>query len=107
MLPILYQKKLTKDEFEVQFYFIQVWSLTTIEKPFYIKNFMKTYPSILSNQRKGKIKSHFIELINIFQNNQLIESDFKFIENGIMITTSKLTPQNISEGFVLFEKLVI
>ena len=53
------------------------------------------------------IKKYFIEVIELLQNYDLIENNYKYISQGKIYKTSKLGVKNISEGFILYEKLVI
>lgn len=81
-LPDFFQQKLTKDEFEVQFKFTQVFSSINIVKEFFIQEFLDSYPSVLSNQRRTKIKKLFIQSVKLFQQYDLIEPDYKIISDG-------------------------
>lgn len=100
-----FNTKLTKDEFEVRFKFIQIFSSINIEKVFLIQEFLELYPSAISNQRKTNIKKYWIELVQELKNNDLIEPDYKIICEGSFIPVEKLTLSNISEGFILYEKI--
>lgn len=104
-LPNFFNTKLIKDEFEVRFKFIQIFSSINIEKIFCIQEFLELYPSAISNQRKTNIKKYWIELVQEFKNNDLIEPDYKIICEGSFIPVEKLTLSNISEGFILYEKI--
>lgn len=101
------ERKLTKHELDVQFEFIQVFSSINLEKTFYIKEFLDSYSATLSNQDKTIIKNYFIQLIKVFEEYDLIESNYKIISNGKVYDTDQLTSQNISEGFIVTEKLSI
>ena len=105
LFPDLLGKKLTKHEFEVQFQVIQVFSSVDVEKTFSIKDFFQNYPSTLNNQQKTKIKKYFIQLIQIFEEHGLVDSNYKIISHGKVYDTDKLTSTNISEGFIVHEKL--
>ena len=59
-LPDLFQRKLTKDEFEVQVQVFKIFSSENIQKIFLIKEFFQNYKSRLSNQQKTKMKGYFI-----------------------------------------------
>ena len=61
----------------------------------------------VSNQRITKIKKNFIELVQILQEYDLIESNYKIISNGSFLDTNELNISNISEGFVIYEKIYI
>ena len=78
----LLQRKPTKHEFEVLFKIIQVFSSVDLEKTFYIKEFLQNYPSTLTNKQITKIKKYFLQIIQIFQEHQLIDSNYKIISNG-------------------------
>ena len=102
--PNLFNTKLLKDQFEVRFKFIQVFSSINIEKVFLVKEFI---PSNISNQRKTTIKKYFIQVIELLQNDDLIEDNYKYMSQGKIYKTSKLDVKNISEGFIIYEKLNI
>ena len=74
--------KLTKDQLEVRFQFFQVFSSVNIEKVFFVQEFLNTYSSVISNQRKHNIKKDFIQLVQIFKEDHLIENNYKIISNG-------------------------
>lgn len=107
LFPDLLKRKLTKHEFEVQFKFIIVFTFVDIEKIFYIKDFLESYKSTLSNKQKTEIKKYFIELVKVFEEKQLISSNYKIISGGKVYKVDKLTPANISEGFIIYEKISI
>lgn len=107
LLPDLLKRKLTKHQFEVQFKVIQVFSSVDIEKHFSIEEFFHQYPSVLSNQDKNKMKEYFIQLIQLFEEHQLIESTYKVVSTKTLYQTNKLTSQNISKGFIVYERLSI
>jgi len=102
--PNFFNTKLTKDQFEIRFKFIQVFSSINIEKVFWVQEFIS---SKVSNQRKATIKKYFIEVIQLLQKYDLIENNYKYISQGNMYKTPKLDVKNISEGFILYEKLDI
>jgi len=66
VLPDLFQTKLTKHQFQVQFYIIQTFSSVGIQKTFYLKEFLQAYPSTLTNQEKANIKRYFINVSSYF-----------------------------------------
>jgi hypothetical protein len=53
------------------------------------------------------MKIYFIELVKVLQNHSLIEDNYKTIWNGSFCDTKELNINNISEGFIIFEKLSI
>lgn len=50
-----------------------------VEKIFIIKDFFQNYPSALYNQQQTKMKRYFIELVKVFEQNFLIDSNYKII----------------------------
>jgi hypothetical protein len=85
---------------------IKVFYSVDITKIFLIQQFLDSY-SIVSNQRINEIKKIFIELVQILQEYDLIESNYKIISNGVFLDTNELTISNISEGFVIYEKISV
>lgn len=101
VLPDLFQRKLTK----LQFHVIRTFSSFDIQKTFYLKEFLQAYPSALNNQQITSIKRYFIELMKIFEEHQLIESYYQVIVDDKVYHVDKLLTNNISHGFIVFEKL--
>jgi hypothetical protein len=106
-LANLFQQKLTKDQLKVRVKFVQVFHSVNVEKEFFIKEFLSSYSSAISNQRVTNIKKYFIQLVQLLEKNNLIESKYKIISNGSLHDTHRLTVKNISEGFIIYEKLSI
>ena len=107
VVPALFQQKLTKYQFEVQFYVIRIFSSLDIQKTFYLKEFLRDYPATLNNQQVTNIKRYFIQLMEIFEEHQLIESSYQVFVDDKVYNVNKLLPNNISQGFIVFEKLSI
>ena len=106
-LPVLFHQKLKKDQFEVQVQVFKTFNSERTDKVFLIKEFLQNYKSSLSNQQKTKIKEYFIRSIELFQQYDLIEDNYKIISNGFLLDTDLLTISNISEGFVIYEKFSV
>ena len=104
-LPYFSPQKLSQEELEVQGKFVQVFSSLTIEKEFLIKEFLDSYSSTLSNQEIATLKQFFLQLVEMSQEYNLIENKFKILSNNSWIETDKLTTFNISEGFMIYEKI--
>jgi hypothetical protein len=79
----------------------------SLEKEIYLEDFFKSYPSVLNNQQKTNIKKSLIELVKLFEKYHLIESRYKILSNGSFHDIQELTTRNISEGFLIYEKLSI
>ena len=78
-----------------------------IEKYFSIEEFFHNYTSVLSNHDKNKMKEYFIQLIQLFEEHELIESTYKVVSTKTVYQTNKLTSRNISKGFIIYERLSI
>jgi hypothetical protein len=70
-----------------------------------IQEFFQNYPVTLTNQQKAKMKKSFIELVKDFEDKNLIESDYKIISKNIFYDVDQFNTTNISEGFIIYEKL--
>jgi hypothetical protein len=88
LLPSFFKSKITKDEFEVQFKVIQIFSSVNVEKIFF-KIIHRLYPI----NRKQK---YFIQLIKILEEYDLIDSNYKIISNSRFRDIYELTTHNIS-----------
>lgn len=53
------------------------------------------------------MKRNFIQLVKVFEEYDLIEPNYKIISEGYYHYVEELIIHNISEGFVLYEKLSI
>lgn len=107
LFPDFIRQKVTKHQFEVQFYVIQIFTSVNLEKTFFIKEYFQNYSSALNNSQKTEIKNYFIQLIQRLKEYNLIESNFKILQDGNFFKTPELTSKNINEGFVIYEKLNI
>lgn len=107
VLPHFSLEKLTKDELEVQFYCIQTFRSIHSQKKFWIQEFFESYSSPLSNERKTKMKQLFLQFVAFLNQEDRIESNYKVIQNGVFHSVDHLTFSNISEGFIIYEKLKI
>ena len=79
LLPDLFQVKLTKLQLEVQVHVIRTFSSFDTQKIFYVEEFLQAYPSTLNNQQITNVKRYFIQLMEIFEEHQLIESSYQVI----------------------------
>lgn len=102
--PNILDGKLRKNEFSVVSYIITTFSSMNIEKQFHIDQFFKSH-SKLSNQDRVKIKKYFIEYIQKLINDKLIENKIFVIRDNVTYKVDKLTTHNISEGFIIYERL--
>jgi hypothetical protein len=104
-LPDIFPDKISKIQFLVRFEVVKIFSSATIEKKFFVKNFIECYPASLSNKSIKQIKEFFVESIETLKQESLIQPKFKIIRNGKIQSVKQLTYQNISEGFVIYEQL--
>lgn len=61
----------------------------------------------LNNQQITSIKRYFIQLMEIFEEHKLIESSYQVLVDDKVYHVDKLLPKNISQGFIVFEKLLV
>jgi hypothetical protein len=101
----LFKRKMSKDEFDVTFEVLKNYGSVSIEKRFFIKDFLASYT--ISNQCITNMKRIFLQLVKVFEEYDLIESHYKIIHDGYNHTVEELTIRNISEGFIIYEKLSI
>ena len=107
LLPDLFQVKLTKLQLEVQVHVIRTFSSFDTQKIFHVEEFLQAYPSTLNNQQITGVKRYFIQLMEIFQEHKLIEASYQVLVDDKVYHVNKLLPNNISKGFIVFEKLLV
>lgn len=105
-LPNIFHDELSQSEFLVRFEVLKIFSSPDVEKEFSVTDFIKSYPSSLSNKSIKQIKEFFIESVEILQQESLIQPRFQIIRDGRIESVNKLTYQNISEGFIIYERVV-
>ena len=101
--PDIFSPKISKLKFAVQFEIIRVFSSGGLEKRFHVRDFIQKFQ--VSNQRIREIKEFFLEGVNLLLENDLIHPEVKILRKGNLESVDELTSQNISEGFVVYEKL--
>lgn len=106
-LPDMFRPNLSKYEFSVLSEILKCFNSPNIEKRIDLKRFLHDFPSTLSNQTIQKMRILFLKAIQILEINQLIESRFKVFDHGTLESVEKLGIDNISEGFVIYEKVNI
>jgi len=106
-LPNFFRQKNTKDELAVRLEVLRVFSSVEVEKIFYVQEFLQLYRGKISNQRISNMKRIFIKLVDLLKEYHLIDSRYQILVNGSFMNVLELDLDNISEGFVLFEKFSI
>jgi hypothetical protein len=107
LLPDFFQEKLSKDDFEVRFRILQVFSSVEIAKEFRIQEFLDTYPSKISNQRITAIKQSFINSVLILNQYKLIEPYYRNLNDEQLYSIDKLDRRTLGKGFIIYEKLTL
>ena len=82
---------------------------------FKVKDFTNICDSMFKSDNNSykvsQVKNYFIQIIQPLKEYDLIENNYKLIQDGHIINTNKLTSKNIkkniNEGFILCEKLDI
>jgi hypothetical protein len=96
--------KFNKDQYLVRFEFIRLFSTKSATKNFYLREFFQQHS--VSNKRIRDIKRIFIELTQEFYQFGLINSKVKLMLHNNYIDIEDLNTFNISDGFILYEKIV-
>jgi hypothetical protein len=105
--PDLFQTesiKFNKDQYLVRFEVIQLFSSKSATKKFYLREFFQQHP--VSNQRIRNMKQIFIQLIQEFYQFELIQPKVKLMSHNYYLDIQDLNTFNISDGFILYEKIV-
>ena len=79
-----FQDKLTKYQFQVLFEIVKVFSSSNVRKEFNIQQFIHSYPSTLNGKLKIKIKEHFIQYL------QVLNQQHKLRDKVIDISSNKI-----------------
>jgi hypothetical protein len=105
----LFKKKLTKDQFQVLFEIIQIYSSEDFRKEFHFKQFLNTYKSSCSYQRKTKIKQYFIQDLFMLQKQKKINEQVLLLPWNQVYQINKLTTSHLSKNktIVAFEYIHI
>ena len=100
MHPFLFQDffstKLTKDQFQVLFEVIKVYSSTHTRKEFHISTFLDNYPSVLSSQRKKKMKEYFIHYLQLLNQQYKLHDKVLDLSSNHMIDIHDLNTSHLS-----------
>ena len=105
MFPDFFKANLPRDQFQVLFEIIKVYSSTDIRKEFHIQQFLDNYPSSLNTKRKKQIKEYFISYF------QILNQQFKLRGKVLDLSSNKIF--NIQDlntshlNIVVFENLDI
>ena len=101
----LFYKKLTKDQFQVLFEVIKVYSSSDIRKEFHIQNFLDNYPSILNSKRKKKIKEYFIYYLQVLKKQQKLQDKFLDLSSNKILDIYELKTSHLN--IAVFENIDI
>jgi len=83
LLTNIFQTKLTRDQFQVLFEVIQVYSSNDIRKEFHFSTFLDNYPSVINGKRKKEMKEYFIHYL------QLLNQQHKLRDKVIDLSSNK------------------
>lgn len=87
----VFETRLNKYQFEVLFQIIQVYSFTDIRKEFHFQQFIDSYPAILNGKFKRRIKEHFIQYLQVLENQRQIQSQVLLLPSNRRYNISQLT----------------
>ena len=83
LLTNIFQTKLTRDQFQVLFEVIQIYSSNDIRKEFHFSTFLDNYPSVINGKRKKEMKEYFIHYL------QLLNQQHKLRDKVIDLSSNK------------------
>jgi hypothetical protein len=99
----LFSKRLTKDQFQVLFEVIKVYSSNDIRKEFYIQEFLDSYTSTLSNQQKKQIKEYFIHYLQVLNKEQKLQDKVLDLSSNKLLDIHDLKTSHLN--IAVFENL--
>ena len=102
---IYFHKKLTKDQFQVLFEVIKVYSSNDIRKEFHIQQFLDNYPSILSSKQKKQIKEYFIHYLQVLNKQQKLQDKVLDLSSNKILNIHDLNTSHLN--IAVFENLDI
>ena len=107
--PFLFQdffsKKLTKDQFQVLFEIIKVYSSSDIRKEFHIQHFLDNYPSILNGKQKKQMKEYFIHYLQVLNQQQKLQDKVIDLSSNKILDIYDLNTSHLN--IAVFESLDI
>lgn len=86
----LFDKKLTKDKFQVLFEVIKVYSCEGIRKEFSIQEFLESYPSTLSNKQKKQMKEYFLHYLKVLKKEEKLQDKVLDISSNKLLDMNEL-----------------
>jgi len=86
----LFDKKLTKDEFQVLFEVIKVYTCEDIRKEFSIQEFLESYPSTLSNKQKKQMKEYFLHSLKVLKKEEKLQDKVLDISSNKLLDMNEL-----------------
>lgn len=107
--PFLFQdffsKKSTKDQFQVLFELIKVYSSSDIRKEFHIQHFLDNYPSILRGKQKKQMKEYFIDYLQVLNQQQKLQHKVIDLSSNKILDIYDLNTSHLN--IAVFESLDI
>jgi hypothetical protein len=100
-----FQDKLTKYQFQVLFEIVKVFSSSNVRKEFNIQQFIHSYPSTLNGKLKIKIKEHFIQYLQVLENQPKIKAKVLLLPSNEIHNIHQLTYNHLRKNktIVAFE----
>lgn len=102
-----FSTKRTKLSMIVGAYWTQQFAVKDIQKIFNLVDFFNNYPAKLNYKQKQRMKRELLRAVKYYSERQLIDQKFKIIQGEEFKLVLELTESNISEGFVIYEKVNI
>ena len=96
-----FQTKLNKYQFQVLFEIIQVYSFTDIKKEFHFQQFIHSYPTTLNGKLKRQIKQHFIQYLQVLENQRKIKPKVLILPSNKTCEINQLTYRDLYKNKVI------
>ena len=97
-------QKLSKYQYLVRAEVIKTYSCRSTEKIFNLREFFNTHR--VSNKTIKEMKTDLIKIVQMLHQFNLIQLTVKLMPNESERNVSKLTTKNISNGFIIYEKIM-
>ena len=86
-------------------YWTQQFTTPSLQKVFNLSEFFQNYPARLNSKQKQVVRNELLKAVEYYSETQVIDQKFQIIEGQEFKSVEELTFQNISQSFVIYEKI--
>ena len=105
LFPDFFKTKLTKDQFQVLFHVIKVYSVNDTRKEFHIKSFLENYLSPLSRKQKKIMKEYFSQYFQLLQQQGKLQDKVLDLSSNKILNIQNLNTSHLN--IAVFESIDI